>query len=633
MDRISDAAARAAPDALSDSNAFETLVDLAMHHARSLADEQFLLWLERGRVESYACTFAELDASARALAVKLKSALARRQRATCDASHPAALIVTRPGPEFVLGFFACLYAGIAAVPVHALKKNESGERLGGIIADCGAAIIITDPASRASLEDRAQVLGGVELVDVGSLNLALGRLWRRPAITASSTAFIQYTSGSTGTPKGVVISHGNLMSNERMIADAMNHGRDTVYVSWLPVFHDMGLIGNLLQAFYLGVRCVLMAPQAFVANPIRWLEAISRYRGTTSGAPNFAYDLCILRTTAEQRKDLDLSCWKIAFNGAEPVRKHTLDRFAGMYASNGFRREALFPCYGMAESTLFVTGAHHDKAPTTLAVEKALLNLDMVALADERFDDPAGMVHLVSSGISYRSCQVQIVDPHAAVLLGDDQVGEIWVTSPSVSLQYINRPETTREVLQARLSDGSDTSFLRTGDLGFTHGGELFVTGRSKDLIIINGRNHYPHDIELTIWNALEGVGINLAVSFSIAAFPVDIQGEERLVVVLCLHKSIGRKFVMEDAIRAIRAAVAREHGISPYDVVAVDSRLPVTSSGKLQRNKCRQMYLGGNLDMVSSLLDHGTEPAPALRAKQEQPTGSALAMEAELSA
>lgn len=632
MDRNSDAAARAVPDALSDSNEFETLVDLAIHHARSLADEQFLLWLERGRVETYACTFAELDASARALAVQLTAAAARR-RTACDASLPAALIVTRPGPEFVLGFFACLYAGIAAVPVHALKKNESGERLGSIIGDCGAAIIITDPASRSSLEDRAEMLAGVELVDVGSIDPALGPQWRRPAITAGSTAFIQYTSGSTGLPKGVVISHGNLMSNERMIAEAMNHDRDTVYVSWLPVFHDMGLIGNLLQAFYLGVRCVLMSPQAFVANPIRWLEAISRYRGTTSGAPNFAYDLCVLRTTAEQRQDLDLRCWKVAFNGAEPVRKHTLDRFVSTYGVNGFRREALFPCYGMAESTLFVTGARHDKVPTTLAVEKALLNLDMVALADERFDDPAGMIHLVSSGIPYLNCQVQIVDPNAAVLLGDDQVGEIWVASPSVSLQYMNRPDTTREVLQARLSDGSDVSFLRTGDLGFTHGGELFVTGRSKDLIIINGRNHYPHDIELTIWNSLAGVGIDLAVSFSIAAFPVDIQSEERLVIVLCLHKSMGRKFVMGDAIRAIRSAVAREHGIAPYDVVAVRSRLPVTSSGKLQRNKCRQMYLSGNLDMVSSLLDPGPESEPGLLSGQDQRTGSPLAMETEWSA
>lgn len=632
MDRISDAAARAVPDALSDSNNFQTFVDLAMHHARVLADEPFLLWLERGKVESYACTFAELDASARALAVQLTQVLSRRL-ASGDAPLPAALIVTRPGPEFVLGFFACLYAGIAAVPVHALKKNESGERLGSIIADCGAAVIITDPTSRASLEARGDMLRGVELVDVGSMDLALGPQWRRPAITTGSTAFIQYTSGSTGLPKGVVISHGNLMSNERMIAEAMNHGRETLYVSWLPVFHDMGLIGNLLQAFYLGVRCVLMSPQAFVANPIRWLEAISRYRGTTSGAPNFAYDLCVLRTTAEQRQGLDLSCWKVAFNGAEPVRKHTLDRFVGTYSVNGFRREAMFPCYGMAESTLFVTGARHDQAPTTLAVEKALLNLDMVALANERVDDPAGVVHLVSSGITYRSCQVQIVDPHAAVLLGDDQVGEIWVTSPSVSLQYMNRPDTTREILQARLSDGSDVSFLRTGDLGFTHEGELFVTGRSKDLIIINGRNHYPHDIELTTWSALAGVGIDLAVSFSVAAFGVDSRSEERLVILICLHKSMGRSFVMGDAIRAIRSALAREHGIAPFDVVAVRTRLPVTSSGKLQRNKCRQMYLSGTLDKVSSLLDHASQHLADPEGVQDQRTGSALAMEAEWSA
>ncbi|MDQ3287569.1 MAG: fatty acyl-AMP ligase [Pseudomonadota bacterium] len=572
-----------------------------MHYARIQGDKQFLLWLERGRIEAYACTFAELDASARSLAVMLVAAVERRSRAMHgDLDPPAALIVTRPGPEFVLGFFACLYAGIAAVPVHAPRKNESGDRLVNIIEDCRAAIVITDPSTHALLQDKAGVAARVELLDVSAVDQDGADRWIRPDVTAGSTAFIQYTSGSTGLPKGVVISHQNLMSNERMIAEAMDHGRDTVCVSWLPVFHDMGLIGNLLQAFYLGGRCILMAPQAFVANPIRWLEAISRYRATMSGAPNFAYDLCVLRTTQAQRSELDLSCWKIAFNGAEPVRKGTLDRFAAAYSAHGFRSDSFFPCYGMAESTLFVTGS---RQPTTLAVDKALLHLDMVAVADSRFDDEAGIVHLVSSGVPPRGCRVEIVDSHACAILGDDHVGEIWVDSPSVSLSYMNQPDLSREVLHAHTCDGTPGArFLRTGDLGFTHAGKLFVTGRSKDLIIISGRNHYPHDIELTAWSALAEAGINLALTFSVAAFPIDVRDEERLVILLSVHRNTGKAFVIGEADKIVRTAVVRQHGVAPYDIAAVGGRLPVTSSGKLQRNKCRQMYLGGDPGIISSL-------------------------------
>lgn len=590
---------------LATASVFTTMVDLALHHARVQPDKQFLLWLDKGRNEGCSYTFAEVDNWARALAVELKATVAKRVGATSDVhATPAAVIATQPGPKFILAFFACLYAGIAAVPVYPLKKNESSERLCRVIADAGATLVITDTVSLSALAAQPAIVSCAELVTVEHADLTLAGQWRCPAINAQTVAFIQYTSGSTGMPKGVVVTHGNLMSNEQMIAESLNHDQNTVYVSWLPVFHDLGLIG-LLQAFYMGVRCVLMSPLAFVANPIRWLEAISRYRGTTSGAPNFAYDLCVQRTTQEQRRHLDLSSWKVAYSGAEPVRKDTLDRFAEAFAESGFRDQFFCPCYGMAESTLFVTGVPHDKTPITLALDKALLNLDLVAVVDPETHDHHQRIDFVSSGVPSHNCEVRIVDAQTKIGLADSQVGEIWVNSPSVSAQYKNRPELSQEVLHATIEGGSSSDrFLRTGDLGFIHQGELFVTGRSKDLIIINGKNHYPHDIERTIENTLFDLSIAISNSFSIAAFSVDIQEREQLIILISLHKSLAQIFSASETAKAVNAAVTRGHAIGVHDILFVSSRLPLTSSGKLQRGQCRKMYLEGDFEAVTSVFD-----------------------------
>lgn len=579
------------------ASVFATLVDLARHHARVQPDKQYLLWLDKGREEGKAYTFAELDYAARALAVELQRQLALR--ADTERQPPAAIIATQPGPQFVLAFFACLYAGIAAVPVYPQKKNESSERLCRVISDAGAQLLITDRLSLAALLAHEAITGLVQVVDVDQADPALAGQWQAPAIDAGSVAFIQYTSGSTGIPKGVVVTHANLMSNEQMIAESLNHDHNTVYVSWLPVFHDLGLIG-LLQAFYLGVRCILMSPLAFVANPLRWLEAISRYRATTSGAPNFAYDLCLQRTTPEQRQQLDLSSWTVAYSGAEPVRKGTLERFAEAFADSGFRAQAYCPCYGMAESTLFVTGVPQGITPLTLTLDKAQLNLDRAVLVDAQHAGPQS-IHFVSSGVPAQSCQVRVVDPQRCVALADDLVGEIWVSSPSVSGGYRNRPQLSQEVLQATLEGEPQRRFLRTGDLGFMHQGELFVTGRRKDLIIIDGKNHYPHDLEQTIESTLVELSISIANAFSIAAFSVDRDEREQLVVVISLHKSQAQIFSVEQTSRAISAAVARAHGVALDELLFVSSRLPLTSSGKLQRAQCRSLYLDGQLQAVAS--------------------------------
>ncbi len=582
------------PDAGIDG--YRTFVEVACRHAAERGDAPFLTWLENGRDESATYTFGQLDRLARGFAVRLKSLLTEvGHSADSDAS---VLIVTQPGPGFVLGFFGCLYAGIPAVPAHTPRKNETGARLSMLIRDAGARIIITDRVSGASLERlKDELPPDLRIVNVEDLDPALADDWRMPEIGRESVAFIQYTSGSTGLPKGVEVSHGNLIRNERMLMDAMRQDENTVFVGWLPLFHDMGLIGNLLQSFFLGVRCVLMPPVAFVSNPLRWLQAISRYRATTSGGPNFGYDMCVNRITSEQRSELDLSSWKVAFNGAEPIRADTLDRFVAAFAECGFRRETFYPCYGMAEATLFVTGCRLAHAPSVVSVDKRALEQDRAEVIDDT--TASGTVRLVGSGIRYQDCGVRIVHPDTRVERAEGEVGEIWVSGESVARGYRNKPELTEQVFRAVIADdASGTRYLRTGDLGVLIDSELYVTGRCKDLIIISGRNHYPQDIEFTVTSTHPALAECKA-----AAFSVDSDDGEALVVVIGLGGDPPDTGIPDALLHAIRSAITRQHGIGTHDIVVCRDRLPVTSSGKIQRGKCRQIYQGAGFNVVAALV------------------------------
>ena len=586
------------PDAGIDG--YRTFVEVARRHAVERGDASFLTWLENGRDESVSYTFGELDRLARAFAARLQSLLAEvGPSADGDAS---ALIVTQPGPGFVLGFFGCLYAGIPAVPAYTPRKNETGARLSMLIRDAGARIVITDRVSGAALARLADELPhDLRIVTVEDLDPSLADDWRMPAIDSESVAFIQYTSGSTGLPKGVEVSHGNLIRNERMVLESMGHDENTVFVGWLPLFHDMGLIGNLLHPFFLGVRCVLMPPIAFVSNPLRWLQAISHYRATTSGGPNFGYDICANRITPEERSELNLSSWKVAFNGAEPIRADTLDRFVAAFSECGFRRETFYPCYGMAEATLFVTGCRPAHAPSIISVDKRALEHDRAEVKkdDAKDDTSAGTtVRLVGSGIRYQDCGVRIVHPETSIERADGEVGEIWVSGKSVARGYRNKPELTEELFRATIAgDASGTHYLRTGDLGVLIDGELYVTGRCKDLIIISGRNHYPQDIEFTAISAHPALAECKA-----AAFSVDGDDGEALVVVIGLGGDPPDTGIPDALLQAIRSAITRQHGIGIRDIAVCRDRLPVTSSGKIQRAKCRQMYQANGLDIVAAL-------------------------------
>ncbi len=537
----------------------QSLAALLRRRAEESPDRGYT-WLAQGEETADRLTYAGLDARARAIAAALAGAIPPGERA---------LLLFPPGLEFIAAFFGCLYAGVIAVPAYPPHSRRPDPRLASIATDCRPRAVLTT----APLLARREALA----VQVPALGNALWLGDFDPADRADPTdrtepedvAFLQYTSGSTGSPKGVVVTHANLLDNLEKIRLAFGQTPESVVVGWLPLFHDMGLIGNVLQPCFVGSDCVLMSPAAFLQKPARWLQAIHRFRGTTSGGPNFAYDLCARSVGPEVRAGLDLSSWSVAFNGAEPVRAETLRRFAEAFAPCGFRRSAFVPCYGLAEATLLVTAAR--------------------GAAD---DSP------VSCGALPPGGEVLVVDPEAGVPSAGEAVGEIWVSGPSVAAGYWNRPEETRETFGAVLQDGRGhpLRYLRTGDLGFVRGGELVVTGRLKDLIILRGRNLYPQDVELTAEQAHPALRAGGG-----AAFSVEEQGEERLVVVFEVGREAGRHpGELSTIADAIRRAVAEEHGVRVAGVALVRTgTIPKTSSGKIRRRECRARYLDGGLEIL----------------------------------
>jgi natural product biosynthesis luciferase-like monooxygenase protein len=562
-----------------------TLIELLRWRALHQPEFVSYTFLEDGESKEAHLTYRDLDRQARAIGTLLQNLVAKGERV---------LLLYPPGLEYIAAFFGCLCAGAIAVPAYPPRLNRSMARLLAVAQDSQASVALTTGQILSKVEAlfaQSPNLKSLRFLATDNISPALSDQWHDPMVCGDAIAFLQYTSGSTSTPRGVLVSHSNLLHNEGMIRQAFRQTEESVILSWLPLYHDMGLIGGMLQPLYVGARCILMSPIAFLQRPLRWLQAISRYRATTSGGPNFAYDLCVRKVTRKDCAALDLSGWDVAFNGSEPVRAETLDRFAARFESCGFRREAFYPCYGLAEATLIVSGGATSSQPTVKAVQAR--SLENACIVGASHGEEATRL-LVSSGRLSPEQEVVIVDPESLTLCPPDHIGEIWVSGNSIARGYWNRPEETEKTFCAHLADGGRGPFLRTGDLGFIEGGELFVTGRLKDLIIIRGRNHYPQDIEMTVEQChpslRQGCG---------AAFSVDVSGEEHLVIAQEVENHHDSD--LDVVIQSICQSVSDHHELQVYAVALVKSgSIPKTSSGKIQHRACQERFLSGSLNTVA---------------------------------
>ncbi|MEM8734560.1 MAG: aminotransferase class I/II-fold pyridoxal phosphate-dependent enzyme [Planctomycetota bacterium] len=529
-------------------------------------------------------TFGELDAAAKSVAGYLqKSGLAHGERV---------LLIYPPVLDFVIGFFGCLYAGATAVPAFPPRRNRKGQRIHGIAKDCEAKFALTTQQVRQQIEGDTSWVEweSVSIVASDSMARDYSEHWTEPAIRPEDLAVLQYTSGSTGDPKGVMLSHSNLVRNTELIMVSFETNQNSVGVSWLPTYHDMGLIGGILESVWMGCSMVLMSPMAFLQKPIRWLKTISHYKATTSGGPNFAFQLCVDKITDEELAGVDLSSWETAFNGAEPVRASTLQEFRGRFSEYGFRDTAFLPCYGMAETTLIVTGGPQSENPVVRSFDSKALDEKRVVASQTAGE---GTRELVGSGHVLPGEQVIIVDPGSGRTLPAEEIGEIWVSSPSVGKGYWGRDEVSESTFRAMTAEG-EGPFLRTGDLGFLHDGQLFVAGRLKDMIIIRGVNKYPQDIELTTEQTSD-----LMQSGVTAAFAHVVDGQERLVITAEVQKRESTNF--DELIKSIRREVSAIHDLAPDAVSLVRfGTLPRTSSGKIQRHACKDLFERGSLKVVA---------------------------------
>ena len=568
-----------------------TLVDLLEWRARSQPDRLAYTFLTDSNSDRIDLTWTQLHDKAQLIAQTLMSV---------GAAGKTVLLLYPSDLEYVAAFFGCLYAGAIAVPAYPPRLNRTMNRLQAIVADSQATLALSVSFIRERIEPLCQQFPNLKSLRWISTDDLSGEAVddRRTRVSGNTPAFLQYTSGSTSQPKGVIVSHANLMHNQQMIQTAFGQTESSIIVGWLPLYHDMGLIGNVLQTLYVGARCVLMSPAAFLQSPFRWLQAISAAQATTSGGPNFAYDLCVRKVSEEQRAQLDLNSWKVAFNGAEPIRAATMERFAKTFASCGFKPEAFHPCYGLAEATLFVSGKAAQGRPRIESFNSAALIKHRVVHASGNGTE--NKFH-VSCGAAFGGQKVVVVNPETRVECARDEVGEIWIAGPSVARGYWNQPQATAETFAAQLAHGGGERFLRTGDLGFVHGGELYVTGRVKDLIIIRGLNHYPQDIEQTAEQSHRALRAGCG-----AAFAVDVAGEERLAVVFEVQRN--RAVDDHEIVDAIRQRVAEEHEVQVYVVALIrQGTMLKTSSGKIQRNACRAAFLGGKLEIETEWRERET--------------------------
>ncbi|MEO0802324.1 MAG: AMP-binding protein [Cyanobacteria bacterium J06642_2] len=568
-----------------------TFVDILRERAATQSHQKAYTFLVDGKVEGSHITYAELDRKARALGAWLQQQQARDERV---------MLLYPQGLEVIAAFLGCLYGGAIAIPApapEASRLKRTLPRLQAIAKDARAKFVLTTAAIVALVEEHSKQfpeLRAMTWIDSEQVPLDMAATWIDLNLTADRLAYLQYTSGSTSTPKGVAIGHDNLTFHSAYLQRACGYTSESVTVTWMPYFHDYGLVEGLMQPLFNGTPCYVMSPFSFIKRPIHWLQAISRYRGTHSQAPNFAYDQCIRRISPEARAGLDLASWQAAGNAAEPINPNVLDNFYKAFAPFGFRWNAFSPAYGLAENTLLASFSPQSNEPV-------VSHLDAAALEQNRIVDASEHSKLTRTiaGCGRLVCetQVAIVDPNTKERCAPDRVGEIWISDPSVARGYWQRPEDTEQTFHAYTADTREGPFLRTGDLGFIKDGELFVSGRIKDVVIIRGTNHYPQDIEWTV-QASHSV---LRAEHG-AAFSVNIDGEEKLVIAQEIERKQQKSLDSERVIEIIREAVAAQHELEVYGVLLLKpGSILKTSSGKIQRQACRAGFLDDSLNAIAS--------------------------------
>ncbi len=562
-------------------------VALVRERVRAIPDQTAFVFLRNGEDEHSRITYKQLDTRARAIAAKLQQMNLEGERA---------LLTYPSGIDFITGFFGCLYAKVVAVPAYPPTKTRGTERIEAIVNDSGAKIAMTTQEELDSVLKNRKIkedafIHQMETFTTESIPDEMAEQWVEPELNHDTLAFLQYTSGSTGNPKGVMVSHGNILWNCKALRMAYKPQKGIITLGWLPMFHDMGLIGHILAPISFGGTNVAMPPNSFLEKPIRWLRAITKYKSNLSAAPNFAFDHCVDKIKEEELDGLDFSSWQAATNGSEVVREETLERFTKRFAPYGFKRETFYPNYGMAEATLMISAGTPNTEPKILFLDGPALEQNEVVMSDPGLETT---ISKVGCGIP-RSGELVVADIDKFTKLPDGKVGEIWFRGGSVAQGYWGREDQTKLIFDAHLADTNEGPFMRTGDLGFLHEGEVYITGRLKDLIIIRGRNHYPHDIEQTVQNSHHALTINGG-----AAFTVDAFNEERLVIVQEVERKHLQKLDQEEVFEKIRLAVTEEHDIQVYAIMLLSpGRLPRTTSGKIQRRASKKGFLDDSLRKV----------------------------------
>jgi len=562
---------------------FKDLVKMLQFRSSSQNSETACILLEDGFTEKEVRTFGEIDLRAKSVGASLQK---------LGKKGDPVLLLFPTGIDFIIGLFGCFYAGMIAIPAYPPRKNKVNERFHSILNNSEAQIILTNDLLFKNINtylESKSLDSQINVLNYNEIEPECSKDWIDPEIDSDDLAILQYTSGSTGEPNGVMVSHANILYNCEFIYQSYDLSQKSTLVNWLPNFHDMGLIGCVIEPIYGGFKNVMIPPNVFLQNPQTWLNAISKYKGTTAGGPNFCFDFCLERIPEEKRKGIDLSSLTVFWTGAETIRKTSIEEFTNDFRDSQFRKHQFFPCYGLAEATLIVTGGKLDKEPVYLKLNRKAIEVNSIEPATQAHSETE---NYVGCGFPWINTTVYIVDPKTHQKCNKNEIGEIWVSGPAVAQGYWNNPQLTNQVFNAHIKNSNEGPFLRTGDLGFVREDQLFVTGRLKELIIVNGKNYYPQDIENIMHHSHDALRINAG-----AAFSVEWENKERLVVINEINRTFIQDLNADEVINSIRKAIFEEYDILPYSIILIKTgSLMKTTSGKIKRRASKEAFLDDKL-------------------------------------